>query len=90
MNTTTKQAFTPNSNQAAIMKALDAGKTAAGDIAKAKGVKIGPTSIYAALRRLKDRGIVVEQTMRRSKVSNKGDRVEFRLSAKGKRHVAKL
>lgn len=78
--------FTPTKNQAAILDTLaaDGGLLGAQEIVRAND--LGPTSVYASLRVLKERGVVIEK---QTKVGNtpKGDRFAYRLSAKGKKLI---
>lgn len=82
----TKTAFTPNPNQIAVLGVLanTDGGLGAQEVAKAKDVKVGQTSVYNTLRALKDRGLVLEKKI---KVGNtpKGDRYEYRIAAKGRK-----
>lgn len=80
--------FTPNPNQLAVMHALHEGVVGAQDIAKAPGVKVGPTAVYNTLRALKSRGVVLEKKVHAG-TTPKGDRYEYRLSAKGRKAHAR-
>lgn len=88
--TTATKKNTLSTNDAAILRGLEKGLKTAPDLLGAKGVTIGRTSIYAKLGKLKDRGLVLRKVTKKSKTSTKGDRVEFTLSAKGKKTLAKL
>lgn len=81
-----KRTFTPNKNQTAILKALAAGKTTAADIAAFKGVTVKDTGIYNSLRALKEHKLVLEKVTRKGATA-RGNRSEFRLSAKGSKLV---
>lgn len=85
-----KTSFKPNANQVAILCALEARELAeAKDVLASPGVRVHSTSIYASLRTLKDRGLVIEKQIHRGATA-KGDRFNYRLSAKGKKFIAQL
>lgn len=82
----TKTTFTPNQNQRAVLGALantDSG-LGAQEIVKAKGVKVGVTSVYNTLRALRDRKLVIEKKVKAGNTP-KGDRYEYRIAAKGRK-----
>lgn len=82
----TKTTFTPNPNQRAVLGALATTESGLGaqEIAKAKGVKVGTTSVYNTLRALRDRKLVIEKKVKAGKTP-KGDRYEYRIAAKGRK-----
>jgi len=82
----TKTSFTPNPNQRAVLGVLAESDSGLGaqQVAKAKGVKVGQTSVYNTLRALKTRGLVLEKKVKAG-TTPKGDRFEYRIAAKGRK-----
>lgn len=82
----TKIKFTPNPNQLAVLGALNDGALGAQQVARTKGVKAGVTSVYNTLRALRERGLVLEKKVKIG-ATPKGDRFEYRISAKGRKLI---